>query len=326
MKKVIISLIVFIPVLSFIIFFIHTNNPDQAQSQNMNITENKTTRKIDEKLRNVKSFAYQLQDIDLKAIEKTNFDLIIIDYSRDGTDENRFTKEEIDSLKSSFKIVLSYLSIGEAENYRWYWNNAWDKNNDGIPDSGAPSWLGPENPEWPGNYKVKYWDPEWKQIIFKYLDKIIEANFDGVYLDIIDAYEYWGPGGESGLNRKTAEQEMIDFVKSIANYTRVTKGKKDFLIFPQNGEKLGTHIDYVNTVNGIGKEDLFYLDNTPQPESYVNESIRYLNMFKDNGKLVLIIDYPTDPFLINEFYKKAREKEYIPYFSSTQKSGQVSTS
>ncbi|MGB9780327.1 MJ1477/TM1410 family putative glycoside hydrolase [Caldanaerobacter sp.] len=296
----------------------HTNNPDQAQSQDMNITENKTTQKIDEKLRNVKSFAYQLQDIDLKAIEKTNFDLIIIDYSRDGTDENRFTKEEIDSLKSSFKIALSYLSIGEAENYRWYWNNAWDKNNDGIPDSGAPSWLGPENPEWPGNYKVKYWDPEWKQIIFKYLDKIIEANFDGVYLDIIDAYEYWGPGGESGLNRKTAEQEMIDFVKSIANYTRVTKGKKDFLIFPQNGEKLGTHIDYVNTVNGIGKEDLFYLDNTPQPESYVNESISYLNMFKDNGKLVLIIDYPTDPFLINEFYKKAREKGYIPYFSSTQ--------
>lgn len=313
MKKVIIFLIVFIPALSFIIFFIHTNNPDQAQSENINITKNKTIQKIDEKLRNVRSFAYQLQGIDLKAIEKTNFDLIIIDYSRDGTDENRFTKEEIDSLKSSSKIVLSYLSIGEAENYRWYWNNAWDKNNDGIPDSGAPSWLGPENPEWPGNYKVKYWVPEWQQIIFKYLDKIMEANFDGVYLDIIDAYEYWGPGGESGLDRKTAEQEMIDFVKAIANYTRVTKGKKDFLIFPQNGEKLGTHIDYVNIVNGIGKEDVFYLDNTPQPESYMNESIRYLNMFKDNGKLVLIIDYPTDPSLINEFYKKARDKGYIPY-------------
>ncbi len=31
------------------------------------------------------------------------------------------------------------MSIGEAENYRWYWQNEWDADNDGQPDSGAPS-------------------------------------------------------------------------------------------------------------------------------------------------------------------------------------------
>jgi len=42
---------------------------------------------------------------------------------------------------------------------------------------------------------VKYWNQEWQGIIYKnydsYLDKITAAGFDGVYLDIIDAFEYF---------------------------------------------------------------------------------------------------------------------------------------
>ena len=267
-------------------------------------------------LKDVNDFLYQLQNIDLDAIGKTKFDLVIIDYSRDGSEEGRFTAQEINALKESIggpKIVIAYMSIGEAENYRWYWNSSWDADNDGIPDPGAPPWLGPANPEWPGNYKVKYWYPEWQSIILNYLDKIIESEFDGVYLDIIDAYEYWGPGGESGLNRETAEQEMVDFVKKIANHTRIIKGKINFLIFPQNGEGLSTHSDYVQIVSGIGKEDLWYYDNTPQPPEYINEAISNLDVFKNAGKLVLVIDYVTQKELIDDFYSKAISKGYIPY-------------
>ena len=40
---------------------------------------------------------------------------------------------------------------------------------------------------------MAYWQPEWKDIIYgnddSYLKKILDAGFDGVYLDIIDAYE-----------------------------------------------------------------------------------------------------------------------------------------
>ena len=52
-----------------------------------------------------------------------------------------------------------------------------------------------ENPDWEGNFKVKYWIEDWQKIIYgnedSYLDKILEAHFDGVYLDIIDAFEYY---------------------------------------------------------------------------------------------------------------------------------------
>ncbi len=79
------------------------------------------------------------------------------------------------------------MSIGEAEDYRYYWQDSWINN--------PPNWLEDENPDWEGNYKVRYWDKDWQSIIYgndnSYLKKIINAGFDGVYLDIIDAFEYF---------------------------------------------------------------------------------------------------------------------------------------
>ncbi len=125
----------------------------------------------------------------LTAIANTDYDVVFIDlFFNDGTP---FTSDEITRLKTKAngakRLVCCYMSIGEAEDYRFYWKKEW--NND------KPSWLDAENKNWPGNYKVKYWDTNWQNIILggenAYLDKILEANFDGVYLDIIDAFEYF---------------------------------------------------------------------------------------------------------------------------------------
>lgn len=85
------------------------------------------------------------------------------------------------------RLIISYMSIGEAEDYRYYWSDTWKVGN--------PYWIEAENPDWEGNYKVKYWESEWQNIIYgnndSYLKKIIDSNFDGAYLDIIDAFEYF---------------------------------------------------------------------------------------------------------------------------------------
>ncbi len=69
--------------------------------------------------------------------------------------------DEIAQLKSAGKTVLAYVSIGEAEDCRWYWDSAWEND--------PPEWLGPENPEWEGNYPVKFWYPQWVEIVMSYL-------------------------------------------------------------------------------------------------------------------------------------------------------------
>lgn len=277
-------------------------NSNLADQQNNNNNSSSVS------LNAVNDFVYQLQNIDLTAIGNTKYDLVVIDYSSDGSDDTKFTLSQINSLKNSpggSKIVLAYMSIGEAEDYRWYWDNS------------APSWLGNSNPDWPGNYKVKYWDSSWQSIIYgsttSYLDKIIDAGFDGVYLDIIDAYEYWGPGGESGANRSTAEEEMVEFVKAIANYARVTKGKTNFFVFPQNGEALSSHSDYLSAIDGIGREDTWYNENTANDSTHTNSVISNLDVIKQAGKLVLVIDYVTQQNLIDDFYSKAAAKGYVPY-------------
>lgn len=124
----------------------------------------------------------------INSITNTSYDLLIMDYF---FDEDTFTIQEINNLREKSiggeRLLIAYMSIGEAEDYRYYWNNSWN--------SEKPSWLMAENPNWKGNYKVKYWDPEWQSVIYgnpdAYLDKIIRGGYDGVYLDIIDAYEYF---------------------------------------------------------------------------------------------------------------------------------------
>ncbi len=125
----------------------------------------------------------------IQAVNATNYDLVIMDlFFKDGTE---FTLTEIEQIRakanSSSRLVIAYMSIGEAEDYRYYWQTTWDRN--------PPSWLDKENPDWKGNFKVKYWLDEWQIIIYggedAYMDKILAAGFDGVYLDIIDAFEYF---------------------------------------------------------------------------------------------------------------------------------------
>ena len=116
--------------------------------------------------------------------------------------------------------MLAYMSIGEAEDYRFYWRADWD---DSSPswlseeNLNWPSWISEENPSWAGNYKVRYWVPEWRSIIFRYVDSLLEAGFDGAYLDIIDAYEFFDDQG-----RDTAAQDMADFVAAIADHARAS--------------------------------------------------------------------------------------------------------
>jgi len=103
----------------------------------------------------VQSWAYQLQGedgayLDLTPLAVSDSDLFVIDYSRDGSDEGRFTSAKIDALRDGgpgVRTVLAYLSIGEAESYRSYWDLAWQ--------SDPPPWLGPTNPDWAGNYKAR---------------------------------------------------------------------------------------------------------------------------------------------------------------------------
>ena len=256
-------------------------------------------------LSGVNDFLYQLQDIDLKAVGGTAYDLVIMDYSSNGEDDGEFSQEQIRALKHSPggpKIVLAYMSIGEAEDYRFYWREEWYDD--------EPSWLDAENSDWPGNYKVRFWDPNWQSIVLQYADRLLESGFDGVYLDIIDAYEYFADRG-----RGTAAQDMADFVAAIASHLRAQD--PDFYIFPQNAPELASQtIGYLDTINGIGQEDIYFgyeADEQATDPALSLELEQHLDYIRDAGKLVLTIDYTAQPAQVGRAYDRARAKMYIPF-------------
>lgn len=124
----------------------------------------------------------------LESLRNTNYDLIIIDMYYKG---EALSAADVASLKvkknGAARLVFSYMSVGEAEDYRAYWQKSWSKSH--------PGWIAEQNPDWPGNFKVKYWVSDWKRILFgspdSYLDLILDRGFDGAFLDVIDAFEYF---------------------------------------------------------------------------------------------------------------------------------------
>lgn len=132
----------------------------------------------------------------IEKIRATDYDAVIMDAFVDGGDVP-FSSAAVESIKKKVsggaRFVIAYMSIGEAEDYRRYWDERWIRGKKLTKN--APAWLDKLNPDWKGNYKVRYWNEDWQTIICggedSYIQKIIDAGFDGVYLDIVDAYEYF---------------------------------------------------------------------------------------------------------------------------------------
>jgi len=254
-------------------------------------------------------FAYQLQNMDLAQLGDSHYDILVLDYSSDGTVDGEWSSDQIAALKQSPggpKLVLAYMSIGEAEDYRFYWQPDWGP--------GTPSFILGENPDWSGNYLVQYWESEWHDVIYgspdAYLDRIIAQGFDGAYLDKVDSYLDYP-------DRPSARQDMIDFVVEISNYARTQN--PDFAIFPQNAEELGDDAAYLAACTGIGREEIFYrATNEPVPQEERNEIAQKLANWTNAGKVVLAVDYCNLPGYIDAAYALAEQYGWLEYCTTVE--------
>ncbi len=264
----------------------------------------------------INSWLYQLQNADPQQVASAGFDVVVMDYSLNGSEDGEYSSEEIGMIKRSGVLPLAYLSIGEAEDYRFYWQDEWDES--------PPSWLGSENPEWPGNYPVKYWHPEWQAIIFRYLRRIAEQGFVGVYLDRVDAFEYWSDpsnGEDTVISEAAAARLMADFIERIADSARAWNGSS-FLVVPQNGERIIELCgDLLPIVSGWAVEDLFYDETERVDSAETAERLGYLSSVISDGKPILSVDYVDDGTgysaenkeRIDDYIRLARSHNMIPY-------------
>ena len=246
------------------------------------------------------SWLYHLGDIsDARMVEigATTSDLVVIEFADYSDVEAPYTPDDLDIMRGddTDRLMVAYMSIGEAEDYRFYWE---------TPEFQAVRSivLDSENPEFEGNFKIKYWLPEWQEIIFSFVDRIIDGGFNGLYLDIIDGFEYWEE--EDPVGGIDYRQEMADFVAAIRAHAEARLASTDpdrtFVIIGQNGEELLLNPTYLAAIDGVGKEDLqFYYDATDessfsvQDQEAVDYSLNLLLLAESEGKPVFVVEYLT---------------------------------
>jgi cysteinyl-tRNA synthetase len=252
------------------------------------------------------SFAYILQaDSFAKTkpavvakLKESGRDWIVLDATFAG--DTPWERTDLDTIRSgkAGRKVVAYLSIGEAEDYRSYWQSDWVSN--GKRTAAAPVWLGIENPEWKGNYQVKYWSADWQKLMLAAIDDAMARGFDGVYLDIVDGFQTYEQGADGYLDdrinpetKQTYRRDMVDWVKAIAARARAKDPAA--LVIPQNGSQLATHKDLVEVISAQGIEDLFTNGKKLQPASHTDEILGHLKTLASAKKPVLLIEYPKTP-------------------------------
>lgn len=293
----------------------------------------------------VKNWGYQLQSkggLDAAELAKAEHDLIVMDFSADGTGRATFTAQEISDIKDGAggrSVVVSYLSIGEASEFRDHWDKSWTET--GKARSGltanAPDWLGPTNPDWPESRKVRYWDEDWQEVIFNdagtgWLDAIVDQGFDAAYLDIVDAYYYWAvevpkskrmAGDPAKNDEQDAAQRMIDFIVDLTAHARETN--PDFFVILQNGaflldalanEDAPRKQALLDAIGAIAVEDVYFNggkdeNNRFRPDT---DAIKILQKdFLDNDIPVFSVDYLNVPSKLAQFETRAISDGFIPY-------------
>ena len=301
----------------------------------------------------VRSWGYQLQSLNVSSAAGAAVDLLVVDEEFEGRKPTERRSDILRTLKRKpdgrRRLVLAYLSIGEAEDYRRYWDRRWvapapprpgTAHTGAVgtpakstskpvltaqpatpvvrplmaPTSAAPAWLGDENDGWRGNFRVRFWDPSWQALMFgnetAALERLVGAGFDGVYLDRADVYQRWA------RDRPQARSDMEDFIQRLA--ARAHELSPGFVVVMQNAEELLGSNKIRGALDAVAKEDLLFGidgDERPNKAADIEASLRLLKKAQRAGLPVLAVEYLSDEKKLAAARNQLTGNGFLPYFA-----------
>jgi len=257
-----------------------------------------------DRLRAARRMVVWLQDLQEPEVGRLDPDILVVDYSWDGSEARELTPVDVERLRrrpaGPPRIVLAYLSIGEAEDYRFYWPEL--SKNRGV--------LGPSNRAWRGNYLVRYWEPLWRRLVIRdarsYLNRILSQGFDGVFLDMVDAAEPWEARGVAD-----AAARMADLVREIARSARAAR--PGFLVVAQNPFRILEEPGVLDSLSGISVESHLFPPGGKVAASQREAILRTLAKVRSKGRQVLAIEYPRTASERDRFFEVCEQNRLVCY-------------
>ena len=303
----------------------------------------------------VRFWAYQLQGLSapgaINALVNSHYDMLVLEPTRTdwSSDDRTFdTRGMVAWVKGSpasdgahRKLVLAYVNVGEAEDWRWYWNWSRGWKCRGNPPDDWPEYILACDPDgWGGDYPVAYWQPAWKDLLLygvqqggeadrdyaSIVDEVIKDGFDGIYLDWVEAFddaEVAAAAEEAGLD---PADEMIALIREIRDYVGVRH--PEFRIVQQNAVSLVEgHPELLQLVDAIAQEAVWFdgdaTDEWDDPDGYDSKNdeelttyyLGYLEQYSEGGLPVFVCEYALE--YADRAYAKARAAGFVPYVTRT---------
>lgn len=242
------------------------------------------------------------------------------------------------------RLVLAYLNVGQAEDYRAYFRAEWK--------DAAPDWILGDDPEgWAGNFPVAYWHAEWRAIVVALARAIARAGYDGAYLDWVAGYQHDPVVARATAEGVNARAAMIDLVDAVGRAARLIN--PDFLVVVQNVPEFADEPALPAIADAIAQEHIWF-DGTegndppgdcPMPQTYAeagtqghlaalpapcrrawNEgragTLRYavaeravplLSRARERGLAVLTVDYAAEPANVARAARLSRALGFKPF-------------
>lgn len=292
-------------------------------------------------LNEIRFWAYQIQGLSsdgaVDELERSHYDMLVVEPTRtdwSSDDRNYDTAGAVARLKASQnsrgtqgKLVLAYIDIGQAEDWRWYWT--WGAN--------LPKFVAAPDPDgWDGNFVVAYWRAGWKDILLhgkdlkpqpqrdysSIMDEVLKDGFDGVYLDWVEAFESPEVLAMAAQDGVDAAEEMVRLIKEIRDYGR--SRNPAFIVIQQNGADLvRLQPEVLGVVDGIAQEEVWYggiaTDDWDEPQGYdapvdpqlTEEYLQALGRYQQAGVTVFNVEYALER--ADEAYALSAKKGFKPY-------------
>jgi len=222
-----------------------------------------------------------------------SFDMVVLDPDN---------SPETATLKKNQPIRISYISVGEAENYRGYW--------DKIKDN---PWVLDENPDWEGNFFVDVRDPEWRKLLIEeVIPEIVNKGFQGLFLDTLDTAVY--------LEEKSAKKYAGSLEAMATLVGNIHQAFPKLMLLSNNGfeilEKIapylsGLIVEDINMMIDFEKDS--YKSVPPEDRTY---KIGILKPIMANyGLSVFNIDYvpQSNQKLIRQVRRDSKRLGFKPY-------------
>ncbi len=287
----------------------------------------------------INSWMYQIQDLDdnlkIDDLAKTDYDMLVVEAGHNFVDFSYDTAYLVSQLiqkeNAEDRVLLAYIDIGEAEDYRTYWQSNWVAPT--ASSVGSPSFLVTIDPDgWEGNYPVAYWHQDWKDIWLGsngIISQLANAGFHGVYLDWVEAYDDDSVRAVALADGVNPEEEMMLFIEQIKAAGRAID--PEFLVVAQNAPYLLDYDAqrYSAVIDAIATEDTWFYGEGDAAwndanagdlfgderhfDDYSTESrIRQNQLYLAMGIPVFTVDYCTSNVNASQVYRDSRNAGFIP--------------